>query len=213
MSATRSHVLTPRMAHWAMQGSVTGQMNEHYTAQAALNALSEDNSITNATLQAELQERFESSISKTTTVGGRPTHDAFEFNTQIDVQLQLSPFIQAWLAQASIATITERSAIRTVQGQGEEELTDQTVLVYTITYRRSTFTKIFAIAIVVCMWILSIYLFVLAVDHVIVRRRPLEPDTVGYSVGMLFALPALRLLLEAPFGRWVAAGVLAAHLL
>ncbi len=179
-----------------MQGSVTGQWSEHHFAGAALNALAYDESISNAT-----QYRgFLKSALAATSPGGRVTQDAFEFNTQVDVQLQLSPFIQAWLAEASITPITQLSPGKNVQSQ--EQSINQTVLVFKITYRRSAFTKIFAMAIVVCMWILSVYLFVLAVDHVIVRRRPLEPDTVGYSVGMLFALPALRLLLEAPLGRW-----------
>jgi hypothetical protein len=51
------------------------------------------------------------------------------------------------------------------------------------------------------MWILAAYQLVLAADHVIVRRRDLQPDTVGAAVGLVFALPALQLLMDAPFGR------------
>ena len=36
--------------------------------------------------------------------------------------------------------------------------------------------------IAVIMWVMSTYLVVLSLDHVLVRPRPLEPDTVGYSV-------------------------------
>ena len=50
---------------------------------------------------------------------------------------------------------------------------------------------------------MSIYLLVLSIDHVVFRPRQLEPDTVGYSVGMLFALPTLRMLLAAPLGSYI----------
>jgi hypothetical protein len=33
------------------------------------------------------------------------------------------------------------------------------------------------------MWVMSTYLVVLSMDHVLIRPRELEPDTVGYSVG------------------------------
>lgn len=77
------------------------------------------------------------------------------------------------------------------------------LLQYDVVYRRSYFVRFFAVLIVALMWIMSLYLVVLAVDHVLFRPRSLEPDTVGYSVGMLFALPTLRMLLEAPLGAYI----------
>ena len=52
-------------------------------------------------------------------------------------------------------------------------------------------------------WIMSIYLLVLSIDHVVFRPRHLQPESVGFSVGMLFALPALRMLLLAPLGAYI----------
>ncbi len=136
--------------------------------------------------------------------------DAQDWTVNTDVNMKLLPAIQGWTVDSYELIATKQEApgrrnITSLTGAAAlgASVTLQNVLQYTITYRRSTFTQLFAMAIVVVMWILSVYLLVLAVDHVIVRRRPLEPDTVGYAVGMLFALPALRLLLDAPFGRWV----------
>jgi hypothetical protein len=46
-------------------------------------------------------------------------------------------------------------------------------------------------------------LLALSLDHVVFRPRTLGADTVGYSVGMLFALPTLRMLLAAPLGSFL----------
>jgi hypothetical protein len=131
-------------------------------------------------------------------------------NLQIDIRMHLAPFIQGFMVegQAELFSYTVELDANTAELDRENLLDEkdskpkpQTVLKYRITYRRSTFTRLFAMAIVVCMWVLSVYLFILAVDHVIVRRRDLMPDTIGFAVGMLFALPALRLLLDVPLGR------------
>jgi hypothetical protein len=194
------------------QASVINQMSEYYLAGAFLNAIDAEEqgefgkqAKTYYAADKEMLQDMQALYSQNGTISA----DAREWNQGTDVRVKLQPAIQGWtLQQVSLVrtdiTSPERSS--TTYNDTEEGAASngyqQAVLVYTITYRRSTFTQLFAVAIVIIMWILSIYLLVLAVDHVIVRRRPLEPDTVGYSVGMLFALPALRLLLYAPFGRW-----------
>jgi hypothetical protein len=45
------------------------------------------------------------------------------------------------------------------------------VLEYTITYERSAFTKAFAVFIVINMWLVSIYMLVIAIDNAFVRPR------------------------------------------
>jgi hypothetical protein len=50
-------------------------------------------------------------------------------------------------------------------------------------YERNLFVKIFTVLLLVLMSLMSVYLLTLALDHVIVRPRKLQPDTVGYSVG------------------------------
>jgi hypothetical protein len=139
-----------------------------------------------------------------------------------DVRAQMAPSLNGWVVEATLDPVSSPIMMRLSSdsgviiepeqakpaGQYDQEL----VLGFSLTYRRSTSTRMFAVCIVLCMWLLSAYLFVLAVDHVIVRRRPLQPDTVGFSVGMLFALPALRLLMQAPFGRWVVTAVPRLHI-
>ena len=52
-----------------------------------------------------------------------------------------------------------------------------------VVYERNLFVKVFTVLLLLLMSIMSIYLLVLAIDHVMVRPRQLQPDTVGYSVG------------------------------
>ena len=52
-----------------------------------------------------------------------------------------------------------------------------------VVYERNLFVKLFTVLILVLISVMSIYLLVLAIDHVMVRPRQLQPDTVGYSVG------------------------------
>ncbi len=51
-------------------------------------------------------------------------------------------------------------------------------------YERNLFVKIFTVLILSLIAIMSVFLLVLAVDHVMVRPRQLQPDTVGYSVSV-----------------------------
>ncbi len=138
------------------------------------------------------------------------TSQVRDLSMPVDIRLALQPALPGWSVSSSSVrqingSVTDRRSFTQSAIMGKsvdiENFYNISMLEYSITYQRSNFTKIFAMFIVVTMWALSIYLLVLAVDHVIIRIRPLEADTVGYSVGMLFALPALRLLLPAPFGR------------
>jgi hypothetical protein len=52
-----------------------------------------------------------------------------------------------------------------------------------VVYERSLFVKTFTVLLLVLMSVMSIYLLTLALDHVIVRPRQLQPDKVSYSVG------------------------------
>jgi hypothetical protein len=59
-------------------------------------------------------------------------------------------------------------------------------------FSRTAATKFFSIFIVILMWALSASQLVLCIDHLFLRpREPLAP-TVGFSIGLLFALPAVR---------------------
>jgi hypothetical protein len=197
-----------------LQASVAAQLSRYYKAAAELLALTaEEAALTESDKPkkdfADNVAAATATLAAYTTAAGFPAVDTMEASFYIDIQMALSPALQGWTVESAELmpmiqqtpdkdnaafsddnqTVIEAGLLRTV------------VLQYTITYRRSTFTRLFAVTIVVIMWVLSTYLLVLAVDHIIVRRRDLEPDTVGYAVGMLFALPALRLLLSAPFGR------------
>lgn len=194
-----------------VQASITVQVEKAYLLRAFGNAyqtMAAANSISKQ-LKAEYNRMANESFNLANDLADSRTRFSFDgsdVNLPTDIRMWLSPAIQGWtLASARLERDTQLSTttnrLNDTSNNTFADGTSQTVLVYTITYRRSNFTQLFAMTIVIIMWILSVYLLVLAVDHIIVRRRPLEPDTVGFAVGMLFALPALRLLLAAPFGR------------
>jgi hypothetical protein len=175
------------------------------------------------TISADLKESYSQLAKKAISIYGTAesnnnSRDTSEGTVFPAIRMTLAPYIQGWtFTNVTVEPITEVSfapvsylPVSTGSSNDQQLSLNRTVLQYRITYQRSAFTKVFAVALVVIMWVLSAYQFVLAVDHVIVRRRDLQPDTVGAAVGLVFALPALRLLMDAPFGRYVV-GDIACH--
>jgi hypothetical protein len=199
------------------QASVSIQMSNHYYRKAALNAYqaTQEAHKHNLTHHIKTNQTAKTTLENhnniTQLLGGKedetPELHSIMDSVQVDVRMLLMAAMEGWEAQVEMGPWQQFSTMRQFMiGSGYQDY-EQTVIKFELTYRRSTFIKAFAVCIVLCMWFLSVYLFVLAVDHTIVRPRTLGADSIGFAVGMLFALPALRLLLEAPFGRWVAAGL------
>ena len=132
--------------------------------------------------------------------------DIYHYYSSVAARLELLPAISGWKAyDARVEPFERVSAFideRYVYNASDTTTTFN-VLRYEVKYCRSAFVRMFTIMIMVFMWIMSIFLLALSLDHVLIRPRSLEPDTVGYSVGMLFALPTLRMLLDAPLGSYV----------
>jgi hypothetical protein len=61
-----------------------------------------------------------------------------------------------------------------------------------LSLRRSWTTKLFVCINLVLSWALSVWTLVIALDHVIIRPREVDPGTIGYTVTLLFALPGMR---------------------
>ena len=61
-----------------------------------------------------------------------------------------------------------------------------------IKFSRTGTTKFFSIFVVILMWALSASQLVLCIDHLFLRPREALPPTIGFSIALLFALPALR---------------------
>jgi hypothetical protein len=129
---------------------------------------------------------------------------ANHYYSAIATRLELLPAVSGWKAYGGFVRPFKRSS-SIIDDIFNETVTNATfiALEFEVRYCRSAFVRIFTIMIVVFMWILSIFLLALSIDHVVFRPRSLEPDTVGYSVGMLFALPTMRLLLGAPLGSFI----------
>ncbi|KAI8898425.1 hypothetical protein BC833DRAFT_437059 [Globomyces pollinis-pini] len=70
-------------------------------------------------------------------------------------------------------------------------LPDNTIIVFSLIFRRSTNSKIFSVAIILIMWALSITALTLSVT-LWFRDRKVEPPTIGFIGSLLFALPQLR---------------------
>lgn len=118
--------------------------------------------------------------------------------------LEMLPGISGWSTNSATLTVDLRN--QTAVAVNNNTIVSspyQRVIIYEVVYGRSSFVKFFAVMIVVLMWILSLYLLVLSIDNVLYRPRTLDPGTVGYGVGMLFALPTLRMLLTAPLGAYI----------
>jgi hypothetical protein len=129
---------------------------------------------------------------------------AEHYYSDIAARLELLPAISGWKAFGGhVRPFQRNSTILPDFFKNDTGVITFDALEILVFYRRSAFVRIFAIMIVVFMWILSIYLLALSIDHVVFRPRSLQPDTVGYSVGMLFALPTMRLLLGAPLGSYI----------
>jgi hypothetical protein len=56
---------------------------------------------------------------------------------------------------------------------------------------RSFTTKFFSLFVIITMWLLSLLIIILA-SSVWLRGRKVEPPTIAFVTGMLFALPAVR---------------------
>jgi hypothetical protein len=67
-----------------------------------------------------------------------------------------------------------------------------TVVSLHYTIQRTAMVRFFSMFVVLLMWLLSTFVVVMAIDHVIVRPRQVLPPTIGFTVSMLFALPAVR---------------------
>jgi hypothetical protein len=122
---------------------------------------------------------------------------------QVPFRLTMLPGVTGWSTESASLTVEERNATYVTPNGTIYSRPARRVMKYEVVYCRSSFVRFFAVMIVILMWIMSLYLLVLAVDHVLFRPRTLEPDTVGFSVGMLFALPTLRMLLDAPLGAYI----------
>ncbi len=57
---------------------------------------------------------------------------------------------------------------------------------------RSWVVKLFVIINLILSWVLSLWILVIAIDNVLVRPRKVDPDIIGVSVTLLFALPGMR---------------------
>ncbi|KAI8914480.1 hypothetical protein EDD86DRAFT_87606 [Gorgonomyces haynaldii] len=63
--------------------------------------------------------------------------------------------------------------------------------VFAMTFHRSLTTILYSVLVNIIMWILSLAIFTLTVT-LWFRDRKVEPPTIGITVGLLFALPAIR---------------------
>jgi hypothetical protein len=123
---------------------------------------------------------------------------------QLPVRLELVPGISGWTTDyASLEELYLETYMAQPNGTIQPTESRRRVLEFEVTYKRSSFVRFFAVMIIILLWIMSVYLLVLAVDHVLIRPRQLGHDTIAYAVGMLFALPTLRLLLDAPLGSYI----------
>ncbi|KAJ3196567.1 hypothetical protein HK101_008479 [Irineochytrium annulatum] len=66
-----------------------------------------------------------------------------------------------------------------------------TVVTFSLVVGRSSTTQIFSVGIMVIQWILSLLSFTLVVT-LWLRGRKVEPPTLGFTISLLFALPAVR---------------------
>ncbi|KAL3900678.1 MAG: hypothetical protein SGCHY_001171 [Lobulomycetales sp.] len=80
------------------------------------------------------------------------------------------------------------SFINSVQDSGTENFPAETVI---ISFTRSFTTRFFSVFVILTMWVLSLLILALAAS-VYLRDRKVEPPTIAFVTGMLFALPAVR---------------------
>lgn len=189
-----------------VQATVASQLSKLY-ALAVLNLTA----AADTTLSPEARAGFEEWLLAAQAKVGRSAAlgldaDVQEFVNNIDLRLDIEPALSGWsVTQAELKQVTEKSIERNlaaIKGQSTPEQ-EFVVLEFTLTYERDTFTKFFAIFLVVNMFMMSVYMLVCALDYVVIRPREVWPEVLGYAVALLFALPFIRLLMDAPFGRWV----------
>jgi hypothetical protein len=150
-----------------------------------------------------IDEEMSISLSNATLYDLGIRSEVFHSSTQVAARLEVIPAINGWKVSSATVSKFKRETVQVVGDDNNITSYAFDVLRYEVTYQRSAFVRIFTVMIMTFMWIMSIYLLVLSVDHVVFRPRTLEPDTVGFSVGMLFALPTLRMLLGAPLGSYI----------
>jgi hypothetical protein len=122
------------------------------------------------------------------------------WSSEVDARLAFSPDITGWKIDEASAEQSIRKGHIYDLSTGNKTTKMYSVIDYRASYSRSYSTILFALMIIALMWIMSVYLLALSIDHMVFRPRRLQPDTVSYSVGMLFALPTMRMLLPTPLG-------------
>ncbi len=198
-------VIYPRMTAGVTQADVVAQLTPAYAHSLLAVTAKLDTTIT-----ADMRQNVEEWTSEQAQIYGDLGSNrggSLDITVYPSIRMTLLPYIQGWAyADVSVQPITEvyvpvMTLVWTTPLHCKRvSSTGQCWSTKSPTRAQSSQRPLQWLCQVI-MWILAAYQLVLAADHVIVRRRDLQPDTVGAAVGLVFALPALQLLMDAPLGR------------